>query len=116
MKVLISNIDKKWEENDMSSFPQLKGLEKVDIVIDSSKVFQSHLGFGGAFTDATTVNYLSLSPSKRKEVINALFSKNGLNYNLGRYHIQSCDFSTFSYISNSSITLKRKIVTKYTFQ
>ena len=56
------------------------------------------LGFGGAFTEATALNYMSLSTDGQKAVIDLLFSTTlGLGYTLGRTHINSCDFSTASY-------------------
>lgn len=56
------------------------------------------LGFGGAFTEAAAINYMSLSTDGRRAVMDLLFSTTlGLGYTLGRTHINSCDFSTASY-------------------
>ncbi len=56
------------------------------------------MGFGGAFTEASALNYMSLSEDGRQAVIDLLFGKTvGLGYSLGRVHMNSCDFSVESY-------------------
>ena len=69
--------------------------------IDFSKI--SHpdrepiLGFGGAFTEASALNFMSLNSAGRSAVIELLFGKDGLGYSVGRVHMNSCDFSVQSY-------------------
>lgn len=58
---------------------------------------QRILGFGGAFTEASAVNYMALSPGRRQELIEAYFGEEGAHYGLCRMHIGSCDFSTREY-------------------
>ena len=55
------------------------------------------MGFGGAFTEASALNYMSLNESGRSAVMELLFGKDGLGYTLGRVHMNSCDFSVKSY-------------------
>lgn len=55
------------------------------------------LGFGGAFTEAASLNYHSLSKIGKETVMELLFGKSGLGYSVGRVHINSCDFSIKSY-------------------
>ncbi|GMI44283.1 hypothetical protein TrCOL_g12668 [Triparma columacea] len=55
------------------------------------------LGFGGAFTEAASLNFQTLSEGGRTRVVELLFGKGGLGYSLGRTHINSCDFSVGSY-------------------
>jgi len=55
------------------------------------------LGFGGAFTEAASLNYHTLSKKGKETVMELLFGKTGLGYSLGRVHINSCDFSVKSY-------------------
>lgn len=38
-----------------------------------------------------------MSAEKQQEILQAYFSPNGLNYTLGRVHMNSCDFSLNSY-------------------
>ena len=54
-------------------------------------------GFGGAFTEAAGYCYAKLSPDKKKQFIRDYFTEEGLNYNVGRTHINSCDFSLGNY-------------------
>lgn len=55
------------------------------------------LGFGGAFTESSALNYMSLNQDGKDAVIRLLFGKDGLGYSMGRTHINSCDFSVASY-------------------
>lgn len=57
-----------------------------DIVVRSDISYQTHMGFGGAFTDSTVECYESLGESERKKVVSAYFSEEGLNY-LSLIHI-----------------------------
>lgn len=58
---------------------------------------QEIVGFGGAFTDASATLFSKLNADLQDEVIERYFGKSGLGYNMGRVHINSCDFSTSSY-------------------
>lgn len=55
------------------------------------------LGFGGAFTEASALNYNSLSDGGKEAVMELLFGVTGLGYNMGRVHMNSCDFCVKSY-------------------
>ncbi|KAL3936239.1 MAG: hypothetical protein SGBAC_008397 [Bacillariaceae sp.] len=55
------------------------------------------LGFGAAFTEASSLNYQSLSEKGKETMMELYFGKSGLGYALGRVHINSCDFSVKSY-------------------
>lgn len=56
--------------------------------------YQEILGFGGAFTEASTLNLSSVSPEIRKKVMELYFdSKKGIGYSFCRSTINSCDFS-----------------------
>lgn len=55
------------------------------------------LGFGGAFTEAASLNFHSLDKDGQEAVLELLFGKTGLGYSKGRVHINSCDFSIESY-------------------
>ena len=72
--------------------------------------YQPILGFGGAITDAATGVISKLPTELQQEIVNAYYSDeeggavyggNGSNggnkYSLGRVHINSCDFSPYSY-------------------
>ena len=49
-------------------------------------------GIGGAITEATAYNYSKLSPSKKRQLLDAYYGKNGLDYRWGRLSIGSNDF------------------------
>jgi O-glycosyl hydrolase len=55
------------------------------------------LGFGGAFTPATTLNFQRLSYVGQQTILDLYFGINGLGYSMGRVPIHSCDFSINSY-------------------
>lgn len=59
--------------------------------------YQTILGFGGAFTEASGYALEKLSEEKQNTLIKEYFSKTGLNYNIGRLPIGSSDFSIKSY-------------------
>ena len=67
------------------------------IHIDSTKVYQSVIGFGGAFTEAAAHNFFKLPADIQAKFLDLYFGPNGINYNMGRIHINSCDFSLKSY-------------------
>ena len=55
------------------------------------------LGFGAAFTEASSLNYQTLSDAGKQKLMELFFGRAGLGYALGRVHINSCDFSVDSY-------------------
>tara|TARA_B110000902_G_scaffold173061_1_gene196721 strand:+ start:120 stop:1559 length:1440 start_codon:yes stop_codon:yes gene_type:complete len=61
------------------------------------KKFQIITGFGGSFTESSAHLLNGLSPTKRKEVLDAYFSDEGARYSLTRTHMNSCDFSLSQY-------------------
>ncbi len=65
--------------------------------------YQTVLGFGGAFTETAAYNYAQLTDEQKKDFLKKTFSrKNGIGYNFGRTHINSCDFSLdiYTYVEN----------------
>lgn len=71
--------------------------------------YQRILGFGGAFTEAAAYNYSLLDEVGKKEFIEKYFDREkGIGYNLGRTHINSCDFSldVYSYIEDGDLALE----------
>jgi glucosylceramidase len=69
--------------------------------------YQTHLGFGGAFTESAAYVWSKLSHTKQQLIIDLYFSKDGLRYNMGRTHINSCDFSleNYTYVQEGDVTL-----------
>jgi glucosylceramidase len=69
----------------------------VNIAVNPNIKYQKHLGFGGALTDAACISFNYLPEIIKEIYLEAYFSKDGLNYNLLRYPLGSCDFSDHSY-------------------
>lgn len=82
-----------WQQGPTYQFSKQQVPGQKLIVINSSKTYQSHLGFGGAFTEAAAETFYQSSKAQQKQIIEAYFSENGLNYNLGRTVMHSSDFS-----------------------
>ena len=79
--------------------PVRGSVERI-LEVDTSETFQEILGFGGAFTEASAINWRKLSQADQEEVIKLYFDppeKGGHGYTLGRVPINSCDFSPASY-------------------
>ena len=71
--------------------------------------YQQVIGFGGAFTESSAYNYSKLNDKQKKEFLYRYFNKEkGINYNFGRCHINSCDFSLdiYSYVKDGDTTLE----------
>jgi glucosylceramidase len=66
--------------------------------VNPERAFQSIEGFGGAFTEASAVTWLKLSPARRSEVLRDYFDPDfGHGYSLCRVHMNSCDFALGNY-------------------
>lgn len=78
------------------------------IKVDESKTYQQMIGFGGAFTEATTYTLSKMSKDIREEVLKLYFDPiKGLAYNIGRVHIHSCDFAlgNYTYVEDNDVEL-----------
>ncbi|KAF6031271.1 GBA [Bugula neritina] len=73
--------------------PQANG----KIIINRTAEYQSIIGFGGAVTDAASINILNLSPKTQDILLQSYYSPQGLEYTLARIPIASTDFSTHAY-------------------
>lgn len=99
MKLITTNVKsgKLWEEKEIAA-AELSCMEAVNVYPEVKK--QIVHGFGGAFTESAGYCYHNLTIDKKKEFIQAYFGKDGLNYNIGRTHINSCDFSLGNYAAD----------------
>lgn len=68
-------------------------LPQTVILIDPSKTYQTHWGFGASFTESAAAVLRDAGEQITAEAVAALFSREGNGYTLGRLHINSCDFS-----------------------
>lgn len=82
-KIKPQNYSEKLENKIINIYPEIK--------------YQTLIGFGGAFTEATGYSLKQLSTDIQANIMKEYFSNNGLNYNIGRLPIGSSDFSPKSY-------------------
>lgn len=81
---------------------------QIAVFVNPNKTFQKFLGIGGAITDASAEVFAKLSSDKQNELLQAYYGKSGINYNIIRTSIHSCDFSSKShtYIKEGDTELK----------
>lgn len=84
--------------SEVASVPFVDGLENwyggQAFVLNPDVRYQTLLGFGGAFTEASAWTLEHLDEDARDEVLRGYFcAEDGLGYTFGRTHINSCDFS-----------------------
>ena len=101
-KIIVSGPNNYWQQE------EIKEMDKPSdsfIKINDAETDQMIMGFGGAFTDAATITFNKLSEDKKEEYLKAYFSEDGLGYSLGRYPLQSTDFSdhSYAYLKNEDI-------------
>jgi glucosylceramidase len=71
---------------------------EISVFVDPTRTFQSLLGIGGAFTDASAEVFAKLSAKEQERLLHAYFDpKEGIGYSLARTTIHSSDFSSASY-------------------
>ena len=73
------------------------GIENEVVNLYPEMTFQTFEGFGGAFTDSAGYVYSLMNETQKKEMIHRYFDKDDLNYQFGRIHLDSCDFSLEQY-------------------
>lgn len=71
--------------------------EIVEITLLPDDKFQTIVGFGGSFTEASAYLLNQLSPANRMRILEAYFGESGARYSLTRTHMSSSDFSLGNY-------------------
>lgn len=97
------NNQKFWEEKTEIQ----NGADMMRVVnIYPECTYQTIKGFGGAFTEASGYNLSRLPENVQDEIMQAYFGEDGLKYNLGRTHINSCDFAlgNYAYVEDETDT------------
>ena len=89
--------NKRTEIKQESEFEADRGVEKQVINLYPEAEFQVFEGFGGAFTDSAGYVYAQMGAEDKKKMLSVYFDKDNMNYQLGRMHIDSCDFSVEQY-------------------
>ncbi|XP_025068405.1 glucosylceramidase-like isoform X1 [Alligator sinensis] len=67
------------------------------LTLNTVQQYQKVKGFGGSVTDAAAINILSLSQKVQDNLLRSYFSEEGIEYNLIRMPMASCDFSVYPY-------------------
>lgn len=83
--------DKMAEKENVSFSDKRPEGKTVSVHTDSLR--QTIDGIGSSFTESSAFVLAHLDPSKRREVMEALFGENGADFSMARTHIGSCDFS-----------------------
>ncbi|KAL8184500.1 UNVERIFIED_CONTAM: hypothetical protein K2H54_018583 [Gekko kuhli] len=65
----------------------------LQLKLKTFQKYQKIKGFGGALTDSAAINILALSPKAQTNLLKSYFSEQGIEYNLIRVPMASCDFS-----------------------
>ena len=81
----------------------------ISVFVNPNKKFQTHLGIGGAITDASAEVFAKLTPANQQRLLEAYYdTEKGIAYNIVRTNIHSCDFSSgsYTYVSNDDKSLK----------
>lgn len=78
------------------------------VSVNTDQTFQTHMGFGGAFTESASYVLATAGEKVREEVAKAYFSKEGLRYNMGRLSVHSNDFAlgNYTYVEEGDAELK----------
>lgn len=95
-----------WQESNIAPKEQEDCMHVINVYPQVK--YQTIDGFGGAFTEASAHNYMEMSEAKKAEMIEAYFGEDGLKYNIGRVHMNSCDFGlgNYTYIEDKDSELK----------
>lgn len=84
-------------ESNITEAKIAKNETQLQITIDRNKKYQEILGFGGCFTDTMGINVKKMSAKLQDQILSDYFSKDGLEYNIGRIPIGGTDLSTRPY-------------------
>jgi glucosylceramidase len=81
---------------------------EVAVFVNPKKTFQEYLGIGGAITDASSEVFEMLDPVQQNKLLQSLYGKDGIGYNIIRTSIHSSDFGlgSHTYIDEGDAELK----------
>lgn len=93
-----------WMTSDREKFKEVavagwqsKSGAAPGVTVDASQQFQSILGFGGAFTDASCYLLGKMEPARRRQLLEEFFGRDGLGLSVGRTCIGASDYSCSAY-------------------
>lgn len=80
-----------------TAFKPDTGIENQVVNLYPQFTDQTFEGFGGAFTDSAGYVFSKMGPAEQRQFLDSYFSKDQMNYRLGRVPLDSCDFSVHPY-------------------
>ena len=81
---------------------------EIAVFVNPKKTFQEYLGIGGAITDASAEVFSTLNNEQQERVLQSLYGKDGIGYNIIRTSIHSSDFGlgSHTYIEEGDSSLQ----------
>ncbi|MFQ3213240.1 MAG: glucosylceramidase [Marivirga sp.] len=81
---------------------------EITVFVNPRKTFQKYLGIGGAITDASAEVFSKLNDVQQDSLLQSLYGKEGIGYNIIRTSIHSSDFGlgSHTYIEEGDAALK----------
>lgn len=81
---------------------------EIAVFVNPEKTFQEYLGIGGAITDASSEVFSKLNDAQQNKLLQSLYGKDGIGYNIIRTSIHSSDFGlgSHTYIEEGDTELK----------
>ena len=87
---------------------------EVTLVIDPSLKFQKFMGFGTSFTESSCKTLQQMGSASQERIVDAYFHpETGLRFNMGRLHMNSCDFSDGNWSCCEDDDLSKLCVDRY---
>jgi glucosylceramidase len=100
----ITSGDERFKELAVQPWQAASGVPSSTVEVDASKRFQTILGFGGAFTDASCYLFSRMDPAQRQVLMDEFFGVRGLGLSMGRTCMGSSDYSRNAYSYDDSAT------------
>lgn len=87
---------------------------EIAVFVNPKKTFQEYLGFGGAITDASAEVFATLNDEQQETVLQSLYGKDGIGYNIIRTSIHSSDFGlgSHTYVEEGDSSLQTFTIKK----
>ena len=104
LRAWMTNDQKKFEQIAVQPWQTSSGVTSAAVEIDPNQRFQSMLGFGGAFTDASCYLFSRMEEPQRRQLMEEFFGPRGLRFSVGRTCIGSSDYSRNAYSFDDSPT------------
>ncbi len=102
IRAWITTGEERFKELAVQPWQAASGAPSSGVEIDPTQRFQSILGFGGAFTDASCYLFSRMEPAQRQQLMEELVGAQGLRLSVGRTCIGASDYSRSAYSFDDS--------------